>query len=116
VRARLRHVLGIANTLGEQGLTVVDLREITDLHHGQASSALSTLHRLGQLAMLAERRDRCHVYVVPKYIGERDTVEPRRNKSREHVAALRTYLDQREALGVRYVPIGIIRAIIEDDK
>lgn len=58
---------------GSRGLTVKDLREISGWHHGQASSALSTLHKTGHLVQLVEKRDRCGIYVLPGYAGGRDT-------------------------------------------
>lgn len=64
------------------GLTVKDLREATGWHHGQASSALSVLHKEGQIARLKERRDRCAIYTLHMYVGERETAEPGRNRGR----------------------------------
>lgn len=45
------------------GLTWMELGAQLDLHHGQISGALSTLHRLGEVFMLKAKRDRCHPYV-----------------------------------------------------
>lgn len=58
----------------EIGLTVADLRRIyPDLHHGSLSSALTNLHRDGKLARLEDKRDRCHIYVLPGYVNGRVT-------------------------------------------
>ena len=67
--------LRLAQVFRITGITVKDLREMSNIHHGQASSALSVLHKEGRLARLAETRDRCKVYVLPEYVGER-TTEP----------------------------------------
>lgn len=57
----------------KHGMTVKELREGTGWHHGQASSALSNLHRVGLLERLADKRDRCQVYVRPVYVLGRET-------------------------------------------
>lgn len=64
---------------GVRGLTVKELREETGWHHGRASAALSVLHQQGRLVRLKERRDRCQVYVLPRYRLDRDVSEHRRN-------------------------------------
>jgi hypothetical protein len=43
------------------------------MHHGQASGALSVLHKEGRIARLTERRNRCAVYVLPEYVQGRET-------------------------------------------
>lgn len=53
-----------------RGVTVVDLRA-TGLHHGRASGALSVLHQRGLLTRLTDKRDRCKIYVLPEYVGNR---------------------------------------------
>jgi hypothetical protein len=74
-RARLRAqtVLGYLEVMGLEGLTVKELREVTDWHHGKASSALSNLHKTGEIVRLRESRDKCKVYVLPKFQGNRLT-------------------------------------------
>lgn len=66
---------------GAEGATVAEIRENSTLgHHGRVSSALSTLHLRGHLAMLHESRNRCRVYVLPQYVSGRETVEHGSNK------------------------------------
>ena len=62
------------------GITVKELREMTGWHHGQASSVLSTLHKGGQITRLTERRNRCQVYVLPSYVGDRQEAPHGRQK------------------------------------
>lgn len=76
---RLFQVLEFTEFCGKRGVTVADVREL-GLHHGQASSALTTLHQQGRIARLADRRNRCHIYVAPEYVAGRETQEPRRNR------------------------------------
>jgi DNA-binding MarR family transcriptional regulator len=63
-----------------EGLTVKDLREITRWHHGQASSALSVLHKEGKIARLKARRDRCAIYVLPEQVNGREVAPHGREK------------------------------------
>lgn len=60
---------------GERGITVKELRDVTEMHHGQASALLSNMHQAGLLAMLEEKRDRCHVYVLPDHVADRPVLE-----------------------------------------
>jgi hypothetical protein len=56
------------------------LADICGWHHGQASGALSDLHKAGLIARLVERRNRCSVYVLPEHVGGRATAAHGRNK------------------------------------
>jgi hypothetical protein len=82
VRLLGRHTRTVKGLMGgrEAGLTVADIREWTGWHHGQASSALSVLHKEGKIARLTERRDRCAVYVLPEYVDGRETAPHGRQK------------------------------------
>ena len=66
-------VLRMATLAGSHGITVMDVKNATGEHHGNASSALSNLHKDKRLARLSERRDRCKVYVLPDYVFGRET-------------------------------------------
>lgn len=55
------------------GLTWRELGQARGWHHGQASGVLSVLHKTGRIARLVERRDKCAVYVLPDYVGDRTT-------------------------------------------
>lgn len=72
---------------GLRGMTVKELREVSGLHHGQASSALTNLHRGGALRRLTERRDRCKVYVTPPWVLSRDC-EPYARRQPDRAAEL----------------------------
>jgi hypothetical protein len=79
VSKRQKETLRYARLGGTFGLTVKELRDMTGWHHGQASSILSALHKSGALTRLTQRRDRCQVYVLPRYRMEREEA-PRREK------------------------------------
>lgn len=56
---------------GIKGLTWRELGDEIGLHHGSASGVLSVLHKAGQIDRLAEKRNRCKVYVLPHNTGGR---------------------------------------------
>lgn len=81
-RRKIPTVYHMIEERGVYGLTVKELRDLTGWHHGMASSALSNLHREEFVVKLAERRDRCGIYVLPRWAGDRPTVHYRRNSER----------------------------------
>ena len=74
---------------GTRGITWKELGRELGLHHGQASGALSNLHRSDLIVRLIDRRERCGVYVLPMYANGRETVSHRSNKTRPPEAAER---------------------------
>lgn len=60
---RMRTVLGVLELRGTSGATWREVATLLDMHHGQASGALSTLHRMGLVFSLRSKRDKCHPYV-----------------------------------------------------
>lgn len=62
-----------AKTMREKGITVTELCDISGWHHGTASGVLSVLHLAGKLDRLVEKRNRCHIYVLPVFTSDRDT-------------------------------------------
>ena len=65
---------------GDTGLTVQELRDMTGWHHGIASSSLTNLHGVNKIARLADKRNRCHIYVHPDFVNGRVTEQKGRNK------------------------------------
>lgn len=56
-----------------QGLTWAEAADIAGWHHGTASGALSALHKARIISRLAERRMGSSVYVLPEFVGDRET-------------------------------------------
>jgi hypothetical protein len=75
---RQRAVLRMLATYGSVGVTYSELGLRLNLHHGQASGVLSGLHKVGAIARLADKRHRCHVYVLPEYVDGREVQPPGR--------------------------------------
>jgi DNA-binding HxlR family transcriptional regulator len=77
-------ILEALSLSGDSGLTWIELQQIIPLHHGTLSGALSVLHKEGVIARLTERRNKCKVYVLPKYINDRETERQGRSKNCPH--------------------------------
>lgn len=69
---RRQEVLRVLLTLGPKGITWQEAADRLGLHHGQASGALSGLHKMGYIVRLQETRRRCKVYVLPQFVGGRE--------------------------------------------
>lgn len=80
---------------GLYGVTWKELADARGWHHGQASGALSALHRRGMILRLEESRNRCGVYVLPEHVAGRATVEQGRRYDARTLA--------------RDVPLGVLR-------
>jgi DNA-binding MarR family transcriptional regulator len=72
-RSGIIPVLQVVRRSGAYGRTWREVAHELGLHHGQASGALSNLHRSGTIVRLAHRRDRCSVYVVTGMEQGRET-------------------------------------------
>lgn len=70
---RQRFVLWALSNAGSRGRTWRELADVTGMHHGQASGALTVLHKVGRVCRLTEKRDRCRVYVLPEHVDGRET-------------------------------------------
>lgn len=82
-RDRQATVVGLLRLAGFHGVTWTELGDATGWHHGTASGALSVLHKEGRIKRLTERRNRCKVYALPEYVGDRATEPHGRNRSTE---------------------------------
>lgn len=71
---------------GVVGATWKDFARAFDMHHGQASGALSRLHQRRKIARLDERRERCLVYVHPDFVDGRNTTDGRAPRLVDEVA------------------------------
>jgi hypothetical protein len=74
--------LSMVNKSGSNGVTVAEIEEALGVGHGQASSALSHLHRAGKISRLKDRRNKQELYVAPDFInGRRESpYNPRLNR------------------------------------
>lgn len=56
-----------------EGVTWRELADEYGWHHGTASGVLSVLHKEGFIARLSTSRQRCKVYVLPRWVDGRET-------------------------------------------
>ena len=66
-------VLDTMTTTGMVGITVAEVRNNIEPHHGYASSVLSRLHEDGVIERLKATREGCKIYVLPEYVDGRET-------------------------------------------
>lgn len=92
---RQRIIIAALRVHAEHGMTWREYASAYGLHHGQASGPLSVLHKEGRIERLANKRNRCHVYVLPEYVHGRETspYTPQVG-SKEKVAALETEVEE----------------------
>lgn len=65
---RLRdQVIEYLSLRSASGVTWREVASRFGVHHGSASSVLSTLHKAGHIHRLSERRDKRAVYVLPQF-------------------------------------------------
>lgn len=98
VARRQRQALASLNAAGSNGLTWKELGAEQGWHHGQSSSVLSVLHMDARIARLVDRRERCHVYVLPEYVAGRE-VQP--HGGRQGVRAMEAEVAQRKLAALR---------------
>jgi hypothetical protein len=68
-----KNALAYVANRGYYGATFAELSKHYGVHHGKTSGPLSTLHKTGRLARLAEERNGCKVYVLPIHVDGRAT-------------------------------------------
>ena len=94
---RQQLLLVFLDAAGTDGLTWQQLANITGLHHGQVSGALSNLHSAGMVFMLRTQRNKCHPYVHSKFCDQFDSTErhdePARTRSGTRLALLSELLE-----------------------
>ena len=103
----------LVHRAGIDGLTWKDLSERTGWHHGTASGALSVLHKCGKIARLAERRDKCQIYVLPENVLGRPTADYQPNVSARILREVLTEIEQDLLADRRWDAIRRIRATLE---
>lgn len=77
-------VLAALDLAGPDGVTAADIEDWFTVGHGAASSALSHLHRAGQVTRVKMRRKRHEIYVLPQFVNGREESPYRPRLAREH--------------------------------
>lgn len=107
-------ILGNLAVQRDYGATCHEAEAFTGVSHESYTGARTNLHRRGDVARLAEQRDRRHVYVLPEHIHGRDTVPYKANRPREPerlpepvaraVEAIEAWAIETEGLGLLVSP------------
>lgn len=122
VLRRQQDVMHWVQAAGVSGVTWRDLGEVTGLHHGQITGALSNLHRAGKIARLTQRRGRCSVYVAHEYVGDRRIAPPAYTwknspEVREAVQRVEKWLNERHSFdGPRQADMRLIIDIMKGSR
>lgn len=82
-------VLSELQDAGTHGATWRDISLALELHHGQASAALSVLHREGLISRLEERRNKCSIYVLPEFVAGRQTADAMKTQASINANAIK---------------------------
>lgn len=86
---RQKQVMAELRNAGTYGAIWRDIALSLGLHHGQASAALSVLHREGLIARLDEKRAKCSIYVLPEYVNGRSTSDAMKTQASINANAIR---------------------------
>jgi hypothetical protein len=84
---RQRRAMYLLDARAARGMTWSEFASAERLHHGQASSVLSNLHKAGRIVRLNQTRFRSKVYVLPEWVKGRE-VEPYRANKRHAAPAI----------------------------
>ena len=71
---RRQEVWNYVRMSGLRGVTWAEVADAMNLHHGQATGALSNLHKAGKIVRLREKRGKSSIYVLPHAADGRETV------------------------------------------
>lgn len=80
LQQRQQEVLNMVARKRFAGATWREVSSTLGLHHGQASGALSNLHKGGRLVRLTQKRGKCAIYVYPDYVEGRSVAPYGRRK------------------------------------
>lgn len=113
---RQNQTLAMVDEAEAFGVTWNELGAYTGWHHGVSSSVLSVLHKTGHLVRLTERRNRCSVYVTPRWVGDREVAAFRPNKRAltDRERALLGILDRITATGTPEQVVNIRLSVLAE--
>jgi hypothetical protein len=98
-----------------EGITSGELENLLHIGHGQASSALSHLHRAGRIKRIKDRRMTQELYVLAEHIGERkeSPYNPRVQRKHPKHHSDRTVLEAMKAADIAPTRYDSIRKFLE---
>lgn len=89
-----------------RGITSGELENFLGIGHGQASSALSHLHRAGRIKRIKDRRMKQEIYVLAEHVGGRkeSPYTPREQRKHPKFHSDRTVLEAMKVAGISDAP------------
>ena len=99
---RQRATLEAVTLSAHRGVTAAEMENLLGVGHGQASSALSHLHRAGHIRRIKERRFKQEVYVLAEHVGDREEspYNPRPERKHPRFHSDRTVLEAMKMAGL----------------
>jgi ribosomal protein S25 len=113
---RQKATLDAVERSAKHGVTAAEMEELLGVGHGQASSALSHLHRAGHIRRIKDRRNKQEIYVLPEHVGERkESPYNPRPEQRKHPKfhSDRTVLEAMKVAGIADTRYESIRKFLE---
>lgn len=80
---------GVSGATAKEALQYLQKTHNGATHHGNASGALSAMHKAGVIARLRNKRENYYIYVLPEHAAMRPTGEHSSNKPKEAEDVLR---------------------------
>jgi hypothetical protein len=99
-----------------RGVTAAEMEELLNVGHGQASSALSHLHRAGHIRRIKDRRNKQEIYVLAEHVGERkeSPYNPRPERKHPKFHSDRTVLEAMKQADIAPARYESIRKFLEN--
>jgi ribosomal protein S25 len=113
--SRQQAALALVQTSAAEGVTVAEAEQFLGVGHGQASSALSHLHRAGRITRLKDRRRSQEIYVAAEFVNGRKespyNARPQRKHPKFH--SDRTVMEAMKVAGIAPTRYESIRKFLE---
>jgi hypothetical protein len=105
-KKRQAAVLDVVKAAAAAGVTSGEVENFLRIGHGQASSALSHLHRAGRIKRITERRMTQELYVLAEHVGGRkeSPYTPREQRKHPKFHSDRTVLEAMKMAGISDAP------------
>jgi ribosomal protein S25 len=112
---RQQAALDAVTESGAKGITSGELENLLGIGHGQASSALSHLHRAGRVKRIKERRMKQELYVLQGYVYGRpeSPYNPRPQRKHPKFHSDRTVLEAMKVADIAPTRYESIRKFLE---
>lgn len=114
-KQRQQLTLEAVTDAAHRGITSGELENLLGIGHGQASSALSHLHRAGRIKRIKDRRMKQEIYVLAEHVGDRaeSPYNPRPQRKHPKFHSDRTVLEAMRVADIAPTRYESIRKFLE---